>query len=258
MAAVTSAVVGTAATGYSMYQGRRAERRAGRQMDQQAAAQQRALDVEEDRLAWAKQTYDEWQQEFAPVLGELRAEAMAGRTPDYAAIAADVTSAFAGARGQEQRAQERHGIRPGDGQYGAGERRHAIGAATAEVGARETARRNVGDERFRRLGQVYGIGANMQSQAMGMIGGAYGGVSGAHGQMAGMHGNQAGFHGNQAGQYGQMAAGAGASAFGQWADIIDGAMADTPQQATGGGSFFGIQAPEGTSGTAPWRDPEGP
>lgn len=231
--AAAAAVVGTAATAYSAYQGRQAGRRAGRAMDEQAAAQQRALDMQEQFLDWSMGEYNQWREEFRPVLDQLKMEAMAGQTPDYAAITADTMSAFASARDQTQRQQQRFGINPGDGQWGATEARFGIGQATAEVGARQQARRANEGQQFGKLAQVYGIGAGLQQGAMGMAGSAFGGVSNAHSNMAGMHGNQANYHGNQANMYGQIAAESGAAAFGQWADIIDGAM-NSPEPSRGG------------------------
>lgn len=246
--ATAAAVVGTAATAYSAYQGKKAGDRQGRAMDQQAAAQQRGLDIQEEHLDWARGQYDQWKQEFDPILDQLKMEAAAGRTPDYAAITADTMASFASARKQTQRQQGRYGIKPGDGQWGANERKMATGQATAEVGARQQARRDTEDDQFRRLSQVYGIGAGLQQGAMSMTSGAFGGVAQGHQGMAQMHGQQAGVHGQQADMYGNIAAESGSAAFGQWADILDSSFADSgPSGATvpvpgvmGGDITFGI------------------
>lgn len=222
-----------------MYEGKKAGDRQEDAMDQQAAAQQRSLDMQEQYLDWSKGQYDEWKQEFDPILNELKMEAAAGRTPDYAAITADTMSAFASARQQTQRQQGRYGIKPGDGQFGATERRMATGQATAEVGARQQARRGAEDDRFQRLGQVYGIGADLQRSAMGMTAGAFGGVSDAHSNQARMFGQQAGVYGQQADQYGNIAAESGAAAFGQWADIIDSSMGGTTTYRGGATNPYG-------------------
>lgn len=258
MAAVTAAVAATASTAYSIYAGERAANRAGDARNAQLEAQNRAIEMQQQYLDWSMGQYDQWRSEFSPILDQLKMEAAAGRTPDYASIAADTQAAFASARNQGERRNQRYGVRASDGQAFANERMMSIGEATAEVSARASERRSLEDDRFRRLGTVYGIGAGLQSSAMGMVGGAYGGASNAYSNLAGMHGGQAGFHNNQANQYGQIAAQSGASAFGQWADIIEGAMgvgnqAPTPDAFGGGpGSFYGIPAPEGTSGIAPW------
>lgn len=248
--ATAAAVVSTAATAYSAYQGKKAGDRQERAMDQQAAAQQRGIDVQEEHLDWARGQYDSWKQEFDPILNELKMEAAAGRTPDYAAITADTMASFASARNQVQREQTRYGIKPGEGQWGATDRRMATGQATAEIGARQEARRGAEDDRFDRLGKVYGIGANLQQGAMRMASGAYQGLSGAHGQQAGMFGDQAGVHGGQADMYGNVAAESGAAAFGQWADIIDSSMGGGGHTTYRGGATdpYGQAGPNGI----PW------
>jgi len=220
-----STAVGLVGAGVSAFQavsGARAADEAGDRADQSLAAQQRMFDRQvelgEENLAYFRDVFNRWEQEFAPVLEELKAEAMSGVTPDYSAIAADTRAAFQNARESRRRELGRYGINPGDGQFGADERRYALAEAEAEVGAREQARRAADIERFQKLSSLYGQGSVEKRTALG-------GVSNASGQFQGALSGVAHGQGQNADRFGNAAAGASEAAFGQdWDSIIDGAL----------------------------------
>lgn len=234
VASGTAALIGAGvSTAGGLYAARKQGKAADRALDQQAAAMQDQTALGREHMQWAKGVYENWRQEFAPVLEELKAEALASSDPDYAAITADTQAAFDSERGGQRREMERYGINPGDGAWGSSDRRMGIGQATAEVNARQGARRDEKDRRFGRLSSVMGIGQGLQQQAMGITAGAAGGLMGAHGQQAGIHGGNAQMHG-------QAAAGAARTAFGQdWGSLIDNAFntaaPDEPAPSGGGG-----------------------
>lgn len=207
--AVAAATTAIAAYGaYSANRQAGKSRRAQQGMhDQQMGLAQEGMEFGRQHYDWSRGLHDDYRQRFDPVLGELTTEAMANRTPDYGAISADARAAFDGARMADQRNLARYGIRPGDGQWGATERRYGIGRAAAEVGARQQARRQNEDARYNRLAQLYGVGMGLQGQAMSGMGqgmsmyqGAAGGGMNAAGQQAGYHGQQAAYHNQMAGQ----------------------------------------------------------
>lgn len=241
MAAVTTAAVGTAVSAYGVRsanrQGRRA-RNAQEQMhqDQMGLAQQQ-MDFGRDHYDWSRGMFDDYREQFAPVLGELTTEAMAARNPDYGQITADTTAAFDSARRSDQRNLERYGIRPGDGQFAANNRRYGIGQATAEVGARQNARRQAGDQRYNRLAQLYGIGAGLQGQAMQGMGQGMGAYQNAGGMGMNAMGQAAGMYGQQANTFGQLAGSNMAGMVNNLGNLVDGVM-NQPAPVTGGPSFW--------------------
>ena len=254
--ATGAALVGAGVSAFQGIKGAKAADEAGDRADQSLAAQQamfdRQVELGEDNLAYFRDVFSKWEEEFAPVLDELKAEAMSGVTPDYTAIASDTRSAFQSARDSSRRELGRFGINPGDGQFGANERRYAISEAATEVGAREQARRAADTERFGKLQALYGIGSGEKRTALG-------GVSNASGQFQGALGGVAAGQGRNADRYGNAAAGASQAAFGQdWDSIINGALGAFGNMGGGGNEApdYG-PAPPGSSGTAPWRQNSG-
>lgn len=207
--ATAVAVAGVAASAYGAYssnqQAGRSRNAQQRMHDEQMGLARDQMQFGQEHYDWSRGLHDEYRERFDPVLGELTDEAMASRTPDYGLITADTTAAFNSARMADQRNLERYGIRPGDGQWGANNRRYGIGQATAEVGARQQARRQAGDQRFARLAQLYGVGMGLQGQAMQGMGQGMGAFQSGSGMGVGAAGQQAGHHGQMAGYHGQMA-----------------------------------------------------
>lgn len=252
--ATAAAVVGAGTSLYQGIKGAKAAKKSGKQADQALALQNKALDqsieLGEEQLQYFKGVYDEWREEYAPILTELKNEALENRTPDYAAIAADTDAAFDAVRENRRLELGRYGIKPGDGQFNADERRIGVGEAGAEVNARQAARRAEEDKRFDKLNRVYGLGVQQQGQALA-------GVSNASGQYQHALGGNVRARGDQATRYGNAAAGASDAAFGQdWDGIINGVFG-----AFGGGDEGGSQdttQPVGTglqTGASDWRPP---
>lgn len=255
MGLATAAAIGSVAvSGYQAVQGARAAGEAADSADDAMAQQQRTFErmdqLGEENLQWFRNLYDEWEQEYSPILDELKSEAMAGVTPDYAAIATDTRKAFERARESKERQMGAFGIKPSDGQYGANERRFAIAEAATEVGAREQARREAERERFSKLSSVYGMGSAEKRTALS-------GVSNAAGQYQGALSGVAGGQGSRAQMYGNAAASANNAAWGQdWDGVIDNAL-------NAFGDFGGNEGPSTGGGYDPggyetggnWRPP---
>ena len=215
---IIGAVIGG---GLSLFGALKGQSEAKKQRKAQGAMHDQQMALARDQMGFARGHYDfgqgqynQWQQQFNPVLGEMMQEAMANRDPDYAAISSDVTGAFDSARGQQQRQMERYGINPGDGMWGANNRQYGIGAATAEVGARQQARQSAGAQRYSQLANLYGVGTQLMGQAAGMMGQGVGASSAATGMGIGAAGQAAGAAGQQAAMAGQQAGNNWAS-FGQ-------------------------------------------
>lgn len=198
------AVIGGA---ISLYSSRKSSRSADQALGRQGASMQEAIDLGREHMDFARGEYQQWRQEFAPIMDALAAEALAGREPDFAAITADTRMAFDSARGQQQRHLERRGINPGDGQYGENDRQHRMAAAAAEVGARDSARRDAKNDRFEMLSSVGRLSSSIGNQAMASTGAAVGGLMGAFGNQAAMHGQHAQMHGNNAAASGRALGG---------------------------------------------------
>lgn len=255
MGFATAAAIGSmAVSGIQAVQGIRAANDAADSADAAMAMQQQTFDrmdqLGDENLQWFRERFSEWEQEYAPVLDELKSEAMAGVTPDYAAIATDTRKAFERARENHERQLGAFGIKPGDGQYGANERRFAISEAATEVGAREQARRDADRERFSKLASVYGIGSAEKRTALS-------GVSSAAGQYQSALSGVAGGQGQRAQMYGQAAAAANNAAWGQdWDGVIDNALnafgdfGSNESPSTGGG-----YNPAGYETGGNWRPP---
>lgn len=215
--------------GASLYgahkQGKAADDALGQQqwaMNQQLELGREGIGIAQDRLDWNKSAYDRWNQEFSPVLDELKSQALANQAPDYGMIAADTRALFDAQRSGQERALSGYGIRPGDGQFGATGREYGIGSATAEVGARQMARRQNNMDRYAKLSQLYGIGSNLQSQAMSGVNNGFTGVANATNSLAGSLGGQANTFGSQASAFGQQAGQLASGAFNQFGNIAAG------------------------------------
>lgn len=225
MAAVTSSVIGAIGVGAQAYGAHKAGKAADKAATAQSTMDKERIALGREQLEWARGVYDQWRSEFDPMLQELKAEAMRDTTPDYAAITADTRTAFSSARDDNRIALERYGIDPSDGAFGANERRFGIGQALAEVGTRQTARRDARGERIRNLAAVYGIGAGLQSSAMGNVSGGFNQIQGA---MAGASAN----YGNNAANHSNNAAAGWSGAWRGLNNLWDTAFAPEPQQST--------------------------
>lgn len=190
--------VGALGVGAQAYGAHKAGKAAGRANAQQNAINQQMIGLGREQLDWSREIYNQWRQEFDPILERLRAEAMESRDPDYAQISADTGATFGAARNDERIRRQRYGVDPSDGQFGSADRGWSIQQSLAEVTGRNQARRDAENDEFARLASTYGIGANLQSQAMAGVQGGYGMLQGAMGGAAGSYGQQASIHGGNA------------------------------------------------------------
>lgn len=198
MAAIAGTVIGAAGVGAQIYGASRAGDAADDAQRAQNALNQQRIELGREQLDWARGNYDQWRQEFQPVLDELMSESMRDRTPDYGAISADTNAAFGAARRDYEVGLERRGVDPSDGAFGAGRRRFGIGQALAEVNARNTARRGAEDDKFRRLASTYGFGTGLMQSGMNAVSGGFSAVQNAMGGASGDYGAQAGAHAGNA------------------------------------------------------------
>lgn len=246
MAATAVTALGVAG---SLYGANRQRRDANRAAQQQADAEAQRLALAREGLDWNRQRYGQWENLFLPVLDELRNEAFSDRGPDYSMIAGDVGAAFDASQGMNRRQMERYGVRPTDGAVAASELGYGLGRASATVDARNKARIAHRDQRFNRLGQVYGMGNTMMSSALGGVNAGYGALGGVYGDQAAGAGNRAQLHGQAA------AAGYGAAfnGLGQLAGSF-GTGGQTGGAGSGPGPWAGgYQYPAGTGGYTPPR-----
>jgi len=225
MAAITSAVVGAAAIGAQAYGAHKAGKAANKAGKRQAATDQERIALGREQLDWAKGIYEHWRTEFDPMLQELKSEAMRDQTPDYAAISADTASSFGAAEDNYRIALERRGVDASDGAFGQVKSNFGIGRASAEVNARQDARRQVKNVRFQRLAATYGIGAGLQSSAMGNVNSGFGMTQNA---MAGASAN----YGNNAANHSDNAAAGWAGAWRGLNNMLDTALAPAPAETT--------------------------
>lgn len=254
------AVLPAIGLGVSAFGARSADRRGRRALSAQEQMHQEQMAMAREQQAfgqqhydWARGMYEQDRMRFDPVLDRLTEESMANRTPDYGAITADTQAAFDSARQSDQRRMQAYGINPGDGAFGANSRRYGIGQATAEVNARQAARRGTENDQFGRLAALYGVGAQLQGQAMGGMGVGAGLMQGATGMGINAAGQAAGMHGNMAQNYGNLASSNMAGAVGHLGQLIDGFMS-RPTGPTGS-SFIGPGMPGMTLPGLPGQGP---
>jgi hypothetical protein len=205
MGVATAVAVGSLAVGaYSAYsQGKQADRAASDQ--EHATDQQVALGHEQ--LDFGKEQYADWKNLFMPALTDLRSMAYEDVRPNFAAISADVDTAFDTSQGVNRRTMERYGIKPTDGAFNASETQYGLGRAMATVNANNTARTAAKDQKFNRLAAFANLSQGMQSNANSAVNSGFGNTFNAFGNQANMYGNQAqGYAG---------AAAAGANMFGR-------------------------------------------
>lgn len=199
-------------------------------------AQKSALDQEsqvaEDQLDFGKQQYNDWKNLYYPLGQQLVAESQQTITPDYAGIHGDVQNAFQSEQQQNQRQMQRYGVNPADGNMQQANREYGMGAATAEVGARQQARAQAKDQQFNRMAQVYGLGSGQQQAANSTVNAGYSNSESAYGNAAAMYGQNA--H-----SYNQSAA-AGANMFGRGLSGVLNYF-NEPKTVDTSGSAMGIQ-----------------
>lgn len=238
MAAVTSAVVVAAGTAYAANRASSSASRAQRSADRNAANQ---AAIDQERLDFSRQQYDDWQQRFDPVWNQLSSMAMDEQKPDYGAISADVGGAFDTSRDINTRNLQRMGVRPTDGAQSAADTAYGIGRATALVDTRNRARTMARDQHFDRVAQLANIANGGQANASNLMNAAYAGASGGAGQRAAQYGQNAMYYNNQANQGWNDLAGAigyGVNAWGN-RNAGSGTGGGVPSwgQGTGGGSW---------------------
>lgn len=232
MAAVTTAAVGIGLSAYSAKRGRSAQKKSQRSQDEAMAAQR---EMSERQMGFAHDQYEQWQDMFQPVLGDLKTMAYESTEPDYAAIGADVGAAFDSSQQINRRQQQRFGFAPSDGAVQDGEVQYGLGRAQAMVDARNRARVSNQDQQYNRLAGFYQMGSGMGQQAAGMVQAAYAGAGGMYGQQAGVHGQQANQYGQQVQGSMQDAAGWAGWGMDQWQNRSKPA-ASTPPDTDGGGT----------------------
>lgn len=205
MGVATALAVGSLAVGaYGAMQQGKAAKRAG---DSQAYAAELQAQAARDQLDFGKEQYADWKGMFYPALGDLRAMAYEEDRPNFAAISADVDTAFDTSQDINRRNMERFGVKPTDGAFSASETQYGLGRAMATVNANNQARQQAKDTKFNRLSAFAGLSSGMQSNATNTVNQGYGALGGAYG-------NQANMYGNRAQQYSEAAA-SGAQMFGR-------------------------------------------
>lgn len=197
MAAVTAAVVVAAGTAYAANRSASSARNAQRSADRQAADQ---AAIDQERLDFSRQQYDDWQGRFNPVWNQLSTMAMTEQRPDYGAISADVGGAFDMSRDIQMRNMQRVGIKPTDGAQQAQDTAYGLGRASSLVGERNRARMGAREQHFNRIAQLANIANGGQANASNLVNAAYAGASGGAGQRAGNYFGQAQYYGNMANQ----------------------------------------------------------
>ncbi|HZZ14316.1 MAG TPA: hypothetical protein VFE79_26800 [Paraburkholderia sp.] len=201
---MVAAVAGAVGAGVSLYNGienRNAANKAGQN-------QQNAIDSQtqlgQDQLSWAKDRYNEWDNEFQPIMDDIKSQAQKNLQPDYASINSDVNNSFNAQQGAAQRNMERYGVKPTDGATTAMNTSFGLGRAASLVAGDQQERARVKNQSLSNLESVYSLGTPMLSSSTGL-------VSGASSQLSNAYGNAANVYGQQAGTYG-AAAGAGVGA----------------------------------------------
>jgi hypothetical protein len=205
MGIATAVAVGSLAVGaYSAVQ-------QGKAADRAADAQGRAVDaqaqVAQNQLDFGKEQYADWKNLFMPALTDLRSMAYEQVRPNFAAISADVDTAFDTSQGVNRRNMERYGIKPTDGAFNASETQYGLGRAMATVNANNQARTAAKDQQFNRLASFANLSQGMQATANNTVNSGFGSQFNAYG-------NQANLYGSQAAGYAGAAA-AGANMFGR-------------------------------------------
>lgn len=224
-------VIGAAVGIGGLVSSRSNARRANRAMDAQADAAQQQVQLGQEQLAFSREQFEQWMQDWGPLLDTLRTEAMEEQRPDFDAIAADTASAYDTGREITQRNRERSGLRPSGGARVRDERRYALGRAAGTVNARNQAREEVKDRRYNRLSALGGIATGQRAQAQAGVESAYGGARSALGSAGSAYGQQAGVYG------GLAAEGARAFTGTNWAELWNATRGqEPPPPSSSGGS----------------------
>lgn len=232
MAAITAAVVAAAGTAYAANRSASSARNAQRSADRNAASQ---AELDQQRLDFSRQQYEDWQGRFNPVWDQMSGMAMQEQAPDYAAITADVGGAFDTSREIQARNMQRMGVKPTDGATAAADTAYGLGRASSLVDARNRGRMNARAQHFDRIAQLANIANGGQANASSLVNAAYAGASGGAGQRAGQQYGQAQYYGNMANQ--------------QYADAAQGFGYGIQQWGSGGGG--GAASTYGMNGTGP-------
>lgn len=214
--------------------------------DQQAQAAQ-------DQLDFSKEQYADWKEMFGPMMGDLRDMAYEEDTPDFGAIHADVRNAVDSNRGINKRDMERVGVKPGEGAMLAAENSYGLGAATMEVGMRNTERARLEDDKFQKIASVYGLGNGQMTGALSGMQAGSAGLQNAYGNQANMFGQQAREY-SAAAQAGAQGVGYGLSQMAnQWGARNTGGGGGQVPNSPSWGVSSGSQAPWQTPTPAPWQ-----
>jgi hypothetical protein len=188
--------------GVGLYSATQSANAADNATDAQEHATDQQVALGHEQLDFGKEQYADWKNLFYPALGDLRSLAYEDVRPNFAAISADVDTAFDTSQGVNRRTMERYGIKPTDGAFNASETQYGLGRAMATVNANNTARQQAKDQKFNRLAAFANLSQGMQSNATSTINNGFGTSFNAFGNQANMYGNQA------AGYAGAAAAGA--------------------------------------------------
>lgn len=189
---VGSAVAGLASSAVNSSAASKASKNQTNAINNETALGQEGLD-------WNKANYNEWNSEFQPVLGDIKAAAYANMQPDYAKVGSDVNSAFDAQEQSADRNMNRMGIKPTDGASTASATAYGLGRAAALVSGDQTERHTVANQKLSNLEGVYNLGTPMLTGSMSGVNQSTGQAIGAQGQAAGMYGNQATTYGQAAG-----------------------------------------------------------
>lgn len=213
MGVATAVAVGSLAVGaYGAMQSGKAANRA-------TNAQERAAELQaqtaREQLDFGKEQYADWKNLYQPALYDLRSMAYEEQRPNFAAISADVDTAFDTSQAMNRRQMERYGVNPADGAWNASETQYGLGRATATVNANNQARQQAKDSQWNRLASFANLSSGAQANATSTMNQGFGSMMGAYGNQANMYGNQAAQYGQAAAAGAQMA-GRGLSGIANW------------------------------------------
>jgi len=245
MGVATAAAVGSAVAAGSLAVGAYGAYTQGKAAEKAADAQGHAMDQQvqlgREQLEFGKEQYQDWKNLFMPALTDLRSLAYEDVRPNFAAISADVDTAFDTSQDVNRRTMERYGIKPADGAFQASETQYGLGRAMATVNANNQARQAAKDQKFNRLASFANLSQGMQSTATGTINSGFGNTFNALG-------NQANMFGGRAAQYSQAAA-EGANMVGRGFSYL---INNLPSNGGGGGGYGGFSGLPAYGDTAGW------
>lgn len=252
MPVMAIAAVGSMALG--AVQARKGAKGAKAAQAAQDAARREQMGMAKEQIGYGRNIFEGWQRDYMPMLGDMKDMAYEEQRPDYAAISSDVGSAFDASRGINSRNMQRMGVKPTDGAAAAAESAYGMGRAATLVGARNSARMAMRDQRFNRMGQVFGMSQGVANMGVGMMGQGYGAAANAASGQAADAGVR--LSGAQA----QQSAGMGAigSGLGMMAGGMSGGFGGGGSAPSGGGGTYGVLAANGGygAGRSPWSVPQ--